>query len=154
MFIYSITLQPLSHLNFPTHFGFFSVFVILLLLPCLLGVFRLPRVRRRWSTVLGFRILRRVEPHTCHSAQRCLQKSLFRSLRIWPFRVHVSKLVLVSFRLCLLRIRFLLSFGRPSIPSRDHRRLRILLCLFSPVNSLLFLILRFKNEFLPYGKSI
>ena len=66
----------------------------------------------------------------CHSIQCSLQGSLFRNLRIWPFHVHVSKLFVIPFRLCLLRIRILLSFGRPSIPSRDHRMTHILLCLF------------------------
>jgi len=103
----------------------FFVFAILLLLPCPLNLFLIPRVRRMWNIVRWLRILRREELHTCRSIRCGLRGFAFRNLCTGPFLVHVSTLVLVPFRLCLLRIRILRSFGRPSTPSISLHKPRI-----------------------------
>ena len=76
-------------------------------------------------------------PVVPHSSQRgaphTSQCTTWSSGICFPQSVHLTIICsrfLFSFRLCLLRIRILLSLGRPSIPSRDHRMTRTFLCLF------------------------
>ena len=68
----------------------FSVFAILLLLPCLPSLFLIPKVRQNWSIAQELRILDREEPHTYRSIQRYLKSYLFHNPRMSAFFILIE----------------------------------------------------------------
>ena len=121
----------------------FSVFAILLLLPCPLNLFLIPRVRRTWNIVRWFHILR-MSQYTTLSLGISLPQSVHLTIH-----VHVSKLFPILFKSCLLRIRILRSFGRPSIPSKGRRKLRIRPQRAPLDSSLVLVLIFFKGQHSP-----
>jgi len=120
-----VSIKALKHVN---------VNIRLLLPPCPLSLFLIPRVRRMWSIVWWFRILCRVDLHTCRSITRGLRGFLSAICALDHFTFTFLRWFLFRLDYALFEFAFFGHLVVPALPTKSIVCFMLFFAYFSTAN--------------------